>query len=172
MKITKSELKGMIREALGEELRLRESSIESNTITDALDKALRASERAAKRGIGSTPNVLISTQPGRGVITTCHSWAQNNNIDIRIVDCTKIDDIPSFMSDTLRYGKGHVLVLDNYDRATPKVRAGLLTVINENSCGQLFTVAIAVGRNDSNELQVGYPINSAERSQFEISVRA
>jgi DNA-binding NtrC family response regulator len=150
MKMTKSELRQMIRECLREELSATKPT--ENSLIASLDSAVKHKF-----------NVLVHTHAsrGRGVFAQLHAWADTQNIHLVRINCPSIDE-----NDLNRIAEKAiprtVLVLDEYDRARPATRAKLLSVVLEKSCGQMFSIAL-IGSSEAN-----LPINAAESRQFDI----
>jgi hypothetical protein len=145
MKMTKSELRQMIRECLKEELGATKPA--ENTLMDNLDSAFKYKN-----------NVLLHVQSGRGTIAQCSAWANAHNIHLAYINCPSAveNDLNRIAEEAI---PRTVLVLDEYDRARPATRAKLLSAVLEKSCGQMFSIALANG---------GSTINPAESRQFDI----
>jgi hypothetical protein len=158
-KITKSELKTMIREALREELmtsmpRLKESSsgFSDTILTDTLNKALKTGA-----------NVAIDTQPGKGTIAAIKHWAKYNGLKTYMIGANSeeikyVDEL----GDTFGLDANTVLIIDEYDRIAPENRAYILSNVIEG--GQLFAIACYNSANRNS-------ISSAEMRQFEYLIR-
>lgn len=160
MKLAKSELKEMIREALREELSLRENTNQSNLITKNIMNALDKSKVAANRG--KAHNILVTASTaGRGIIATCHKWARENSVNIYVVDCRAMENLEAELKN---FKSKAVIILDNYNRAHPKDRAQLLRLIVERTHGQLFTVAITAPNSA--------PLTDAEVYRFNTVISA
>jgi hypothetical protein len=174
MKLTKSELKEMIREALREELSLRENdntALQQDTtaaIEAALDRALsRESRKTKARANGLADhrnpcNVLISVASGNNVWSTCSNWARKNNLQVVRIDCTTARDL-SEDDIAARVKPGSIMFLDSFNRAHASTKAKLLTIMNERLCDQLFAIASCSDAKD-------YPLTPAELSRFTLNV--
>ena len=145
--MTKSELREMIRSVLKEELSLRENVNEESSLETTLDKAYRRQS-----------NILIITQPGLGTVASVRKWCNANSVHYVYVNARNkdvLDEIELASTDL----EGGVLIIDEYNRATSRVRAELLRIVNEHSYNQDVTVGICNSDSD-------YPINEAERNRF------
>lgn len=144
----KSELRQMIREVLREELRLREDINEESNLEVTLDKAYRGQS-----------NILITTQPGLGCVASVRKWCDANSVYYVYVNASNIDVLDKIELASINL-EDSVLIIDEYNRANPRVRAGLFSLVNEHTYGQLFTVAICSANGDK--------LNSAEKRIFDI----
>ena len=84
IKITKSELKEMIREALREELHLREST--ENTGCERITNI----ESALEQAYTSNANALVVTKPGMSSIAKARAWCEANSLLFILTQQTKI----------------------------------------------------------------------------------
>lgn len=151
-KITKSELKQMIREALREELRSTKHLLSEEAVThpnaeadqrlqelrETLDTALATAIR------GNLANVLITRNSDPrldyGVVTTCRNWASKQSgvkwfyasaTDNELIELDKLSE---------RIDENTILILDNLERGRPKT---ISAFINSDS---LLTIAISRGQ--------------------------
>lgn len=163
-KITKSELKQMIREVLKEELsrnkHLREDArqtVDYEALYAALDEAMASSQ-----------NIVITNKPGMGTLAHIRKWCDESGLTYTYLS-VKDEEVTNALLgyDGMRsstYNRqlnninGGVLIIDEYDRARPHDRLGLLSVVAERQYGQLFTIALI--NNDN--------LNAAEHSRFPI----
>jgi hypothetical protein len=148
MKITKSELKEMIREALREELNLKESS--DGATQNALESTINKALSAARRGIAR--DILVISSPGTATHAKIRECIKANGYEATMISARS--DFENIGLDAA----GKVLIVDEYNRATPRSKAKLFSIIFEQAMDQLFTIAVF---NDNG----GY-IDEAERSKF------
>lgn len=146
--MTKSELREMIRSVLKEELRLRENVNEEASLETALDNAYRRQN-----------NILITTQPGMACLARIRKWCDANSLPYVCANA-RIEDVLGEIELASIDLEGGVLIIDEYNRANPKVRAELLSLINEHTYGQLFTIAVCSAGGDK--------VNSAETRAFDV----
>lgn len=159
---TKSELRQMIREVLKEELsrkkRLKEDArqtVDYEALYATLDEAMAGSQ-----------NVVITNKPGMGTLAHIRKWCDESGLTcvcLSVKDTYFFDALLGYddmLSSTynrqLNNINGSVLIIDEYDRAKPQDRSGLLSVVAERPHGQLFTIALV--NNDN--------LNAAEHSRF------
>lgn len=162
-KFTKSELRQMIREVLKEELsrkkHLKEDArqtVDWDALYATLDDAMASGE-----------NVLIKGQPGYGNLANIRKWCDENGLTyvcLNVKDTELLDALLGYddmLSSTynrqLNNINGSVLIIDEFDRAKPQDRPGLLSVVSERQYGQLFTIAVVNNRD---------ALNAAEREHF------
>lgn len=160
-KFTKSDLRQLIREVLKEELvRLKEDARQTadyEALYATLDEAM-----------ASGKNVLINGQPGMGILAHIRKWCDESGLPyvcLNVKDTEAFDALLGYddvLSSTynrqLNNIDGSVLIIDEYDRAKPQDRPGLLSVVAERQYGQLFTIALV--NNDN--------LNAAEHARFPI----
>lgn len=160
-KFTKSDLRQLIREVLKEELvRLKEDARQTadyEALYATLDEAM-----------ANGKNVLINGQPGMGILAHIRKWCDESGLScvcFNVKDTEAFDALLGYddmLSSTynrqLNNIDGSVLIIDEYDRARPHDRPGLLSVVAERQYGQLFTIALV--NNDN--------LNAAEHSRFPI----
>lgn len=147
--MTKSELRGMIREILHEEIEKQYSEdhysvanqVNENTneqveqLSTALDDALAAAK------FNDNYNVCIISNSNNNALDLCKQWAKNNNIQIIVID-GKIIDASSLKAELTKSVKPNtVLFIDNYGKLTRKVKLEILPIISERTYNQLFTIA-------------------------------
>jgi len=129
MKITKSELKSMIREALREELHLRESENYSTT-TDKLTAAL---DKAVATGVSGRPTrvLITSSKPGVGVIARCKAWEKAKGIKVAYITAKNFL-YDSFELDRFMASTGATAVLiDEFERVDSNTGSDILSAVAE-----------------------------------------
>ena len=140
-KITKSDLKQMIREALREELKLHENTelTAKNELASILSDALAGSYHA------DTENVLVRiTSAGQGVLSAIRAWASENGVRTYFISAqdTEFFRDPSRFLDKTR---GAVLIFDEFNRVHPRDKIAATEILSMASAGQLFTIACVNG---------------------------
>ena len=172
-----------------------------SALTDALDKCLAKSMVAQKSKRKDGTDILISGLPGSGKSGITKQWAEDRGINLVYLNA-KNEDLGAILNgfpvDTVETGEDgkqvhkvqrsysnaldplkeprSVLFLDEFNRAAPKLRATLLTLINEHEIegpgkkgvyrfeNLLFTIACV---NPSVPTDPGaMNLNDAEKSRF------
>jgi hypothetical protein len=125
-KMTKNELRQMIREMLHEELKLVESK----------QPDIKTLLTNAKENGG---NVLIKSAPGAGTINSLRIWAKENNLKLHSFSAKTLLDAevkPSSLA-------GGVVLLDGLDRANPKDFDKVFDLVQLIAKSAAFVIAVA-----------------------------
>ena len=177
-----------------------------SALTDALDKCLSKSMVAQKSKRKDGADILISGLPGSGKSGITKQWADDRGINLVYLNA-KNEDLGAILNgfpvDTVETGEDgkqihkvqrsysnaldplkeprSVLFLDEFNRAAPKLRATLLTLINEHEVegpgkkgtyrfeNLLFTIACV---NPSVPTDPGaMNLNDAEKSRFAMKMK-
>jgi D-Tyr-tRNAtyr deacylase len=135
MKITKSELKEMIREALREELYLRENMADDSALVSVSQKLKYAIDK------NETVIVNISSDAYEAAMTEIKKYLTKCNLKYENVDAGKSDCLA--VLNTLDV-QGGVLIVDNYNKASAGMRSNLVYALKSSANGQLFNVLVCV----------------------------
>lgn len=172
-----------------------------SALTDALDHCLAKSMIAKKSGRRDGTDILITGLPGSGKTGITKQWAEDRGVNLFYLNA-KNDDLGAILNgfpvpvettdadgNTIKVAdrafskaldkldrEKSVLFLDEFNRAAPKLRATLLTLINEHKVegndkdgfrrfdNLLFTIACV---NPSVPTDTGaMNLNDAEKSRF------
>jgi hypothetical protein len=177
-----------------------------SALTDALDMCLSESMIAQKSGRKDGTDILINGLPGSGKSGITRQWAEDRGVNLFYLNA-KNDDLGAILNgfpvdtvatdeegnqmhkvqrsysnalDPLKEPRS-VLFLDEFNRAAPKLRATLLTLINEHTIegpgkkgiyrfdNLLFTIACV---NPSVPTDPGaMNLNDAEKSRFAMKMK-
>lgn len=177
-----------------------------SALTDALDECLAESMIAQKSGRKDGTDLLVNGLPGSGKTGITKQWAEDRGVNLFYLNA-KNDDLGAILNgfpvdtvatdeegnqmhkvqrsysnalDPLKEPRS-VLFLDEFNRAAPKLRATLLTLINEHTIegpgkkgiyrfdNMLFTVACV---NPSVPTDPGaMNLNDAEKSRFAMKMK-
>jgi hypothetical protein len=124
----------------------RENIIDEPDINDVLTDAFI-----------SRDNVLIFSDPGTSTLAKIRNGCAKG--PRCVVVSAKDPDVLKKLDSYSMHLSNRVLVIDEYDRAKPMVRAKLFSIISEHTYGQSTTVAICYGDGD-------FHINDAEYARF------
>jgi hypothetical protein len=170
-KITKSELKQMIREALREELAANTDNLTENVyggfgvndeLTKTLDKALKNSRR------GKLTNVLVNGYVSSNQ-TTIKNWAARNGLNVQVLDARSALVRKSTAADQ-KLGNAYaarqntILLVVNYAQSDKLTKSEVMSKISGG--GQLFSILVL------NKGLFGKGLTAKEASMFALQVNA